>query len=184
MGQHPAGDNGIEAQNKARHNQARDAGACTHIAQQGVGGYQTQGAHGIGVSVAANDELSHKCRVGEGESEKEVNQQEGSTAIAGGLGRETPDIAESDSAARGSHNKAKARAELAAGRSHKEESVRASRVVARSVPRWNATSLLREQYLAGSCCSAFGLATAEYFHQKAWHEKHRLGGDIQCRRDR
>ena len=73
---------------------------------------KAQGGYRIGVGVAPDDQLRHQGRVGQQEGEEQVDQQEGGTAVAGGLGRETPDIAETDGAAGGGHDKPEAGAEF------------------------------------------------------------------------
>ena len=70
------------------------------------------------MSVPAYDQLCHECRIGEGKGQHQVDQQESRTAIARGLGREPPDIAEADGTAGRCHDKAESRAEFTPGRCH------------------------------------------------------------------
>jgi hypothetical protein len=55
--------------------------------------------------VAPDDEFGHQRRMGQSVCKQEVYENEGSPAIAGGIGRESPDIAETNGGTRGRHQK-------------------------------------------------------------------------------
>jgi len=72
------------------------------------------------VCVTADDQFGHQRGVGQGKGQQQVDQQEGGTAVAGGLGGETPDIAQAHRAAGGCHYKAKTRAEFTSSGCHRD----------------------------------------------------------------
>ncbi len=55
--------------------------------------------------MAADGQLRHQGRVGQGEGQNEINDDERGAAVIGGVGGKAPDVAESHRGAGGGENK-------------------------------------------------------------------------------
>ena len=106
VGNHPAGDDSVKTQDhrdREYPGQAHERAGATGF---GAPGDKPQGGHCVGMGMASDNEFGHKRRVGQQEGQHQVHQQEGCTPVAGGLGREAPDVPQPHCAARRGHDEA------------------------------------------------------------------------------
>ena len=108
MRNHPARHDGVKAQYQAGNDETDDAGQCAQAARQGAWADPGERLDRVRVSVAAEDEFGHKRRIRQDKGQDQVDDQKRRAAIAGGLSRKAPDVAESDGAAGRRHNESEA----------------------------------------------------------------------------
>ena len=87
------------------------------------------------MGMATYDEFSHQGGIGKGKSQSEINQEEGRSPVTRRLRGETPDIAEADGTAGGSHDKTEPGTEFSTGGCH-ETPNRYSLLSRQSTMKW------------------------------------------------
>ncbi|MNZ41408.1 hypothetical protein D3C78_589570 [compost metagenome] len=96
VGQRPAGDHRIEAEDQEAGEHRHAAEAPPVPAGAGLAGHRGDGALGVGAAAPADHELGHQQRDADGQDAGQVDQHEGAAAVLPGDVGKLPDVAQTD----------------------------------------------------------------------------------------